>query len=111
MERAAKRRSHLRIGRRARRGGVDRARERRRCQTMQDEPNQVVAMDPAHPLATVPDPPAEAEFEWQQQTREEPAVAIEHQPGAQAHYAHPERLGALRLPFPGDAEAAGEALA
>ena len=50
---------------------------------MDDQAHQIIAVDPAHPLAAAAQPAAQAEFERGEQARQESAAAVQHQAGAQ----------------------------
>ena len=80
-------------------GGVD---------GVQDQPHDVVAVDPGHVLPPATDGPAGAQLERRQQLRQRPALARQHDAGAQGHGAH---TGALRGRLPVDAEPRQEVVA
>jgi len=52
---------------------------------VRDQPHQVVALDPGHPLPARSDRSTEAELERRQQPAQHAAVDAEHQADAQAH--------------------------
>src|SRR5437868_6243869 len=76
---------------------------------MRDQTNEIVALDPRHPLQARAERAAETEFERRQQPREEAAVAPNHKPDAQSADPHAMRFGSSRRLLPGLAEIVAEA--
>ena len=94
---------------RRRRGRIDRAGQRRRRDDVSDQPHEIVALDPGHPLPAAADRTAKAELERHQVLAQHAALDAEHEADAQPHDANAQ---ALRLPgfaLPGVADAMGEA--
>ena len=92
------------VGDRLRRDGVDRAADIVVRQREQHQLDQVVAMDPAHPLLARPDAAAEPGAKHRQHARERAAVALEHDTDAEHDGAHAERLRRDGLAFPRSAD-------
>ncbi len=83
------------IPHRFRRGGVDGAGQFRRCDRVRNQPHQIVALNPRHPLPAAADAAADAELEWREHARKQPALGAEHQADAQANRANAEPFGPL----------------
>ncbi|MCY1417093.1 hypothetical protein D9M71_326130 [compost metagenome] len=80
---------------------------------LQEKINQgdlVVYMDPGHPLPTIANRPAQAQFERQAQARQKAALTGQHQPGTYQHHAYAQGLGVLCGFFPGNAQLTGKVL-
>jgi hypothetical protein len=60
-----------------------------------DDPDHVVDVDPAHPLASVADSGRQSQLRGQGQSRENATITAEHQPDAQVHHAHSLGLGGV----------------
>jgi len=98
-----------RVCHRLRRGRIHGAGELGIDHDMRDQPDEIIALDPRHPLRAAADRSAEAELEWHQQVGEHAAVGAEHEADAQAHHAGPLPLRFSRSPLPGLAQAMAEA--
>ena len=109
-KRACKLRGERRVGDRHRRGRIDGAGELRRASRVRDQPHQIVALDPRHPLPARAERPAEAELERRQQARDEAALGAQHQTNTQADEAHAMRGGGMGGLLPGLADTVGEAV-
>ncbi|MNT37209.1 hypothetical protein D3C72_1733360 [compost metagenome] len=70
----------------------------------------VVYMNPGHPLPTIANRPAQAQFERQAQARQKAALTGQHQPGTYQHHAYAQGLGVLCGFFPGNAQLTGKVL-
>src|SRR5262245_47796033 len=108
MQRMPERGGKLRIGDRRWRSRVDGTGEARRRDHMRDQANEVVALDPAHPLLAGADRGAEAEPEGQQHARQRAALGTEHYADAQPHHPHAKSLRAPGRTLPGLADAVAE---
>ena len=76
---------------------------------VRDQPDEIVTLDPRHPLLAAADGAAEAELERRKQIAEHPGLGPQHEPDAQADHAHSEPFGFPRRAFPGVADAMAEA--
>src|SRR5260370_19594088 len=76
---------------------------------VRDQPDEIVALDPRHPLFTAADRAAEAELERSKQIAEHPALSAKYESDAQPDDANPELFGFSRRAFPGLADAMAEA--
>src|SRR5215471_7721670 len=85
------------------------AAELRARNDVRDQPDEVVTLDPRHPLLTAADRTAEAELERRKQIAEHPGLSAKHETDAQPDDAHSELLSLLRRAFPGVANAVAEA--
>src|SRR5262249_13329838 len=65
------------------------------------QPDEVVTLDPRHPLLTAADRAAKAELERRKQIAEHPGLGAKHESDAQPDDAHSELLSLLRRAFPG----------
>ncbi len=105
---AAQRTREVGVRHRRRRRRVHRAGQRRRGDDMRDQPHEIVALDPGHPLPAAADRTAETELKRKQKLAQHPAVGAENQTNAQPHHPHAQALRLLRLALPGLADAMRE---
>src|SRR5262249_58302274 len=90
-------------------GPIYRAAELRARNNVRNQPDEVVTLDPRHPLLTAADRAAKAELERRKQIAEHPGLGAKHESDAQSDDAHSELLSPLRGAFPGVANAVAEA--
>jgi hypothetical protein len=93
-----------------RRRAVERSHQAGRGDGVGDQAHQVVQVDPAHPVVSGPERPAQAELERRQHARQGPAVEGQDQADAQAHDAHAQVLGPQGRALPAPADRAREAV-
>ena len=97
------------IGHGDRRGGIDRPCQFGPCDHMRDQADEVVALDPRHPLPARTERSAEAEFERRQHPRDEAAIGADHEADPQTDHTHAMRFRRTRRVLPGVAEFVAEA--
>ena len=83
MQSVADRPDKVPIGDGRGRGRVERALDLRIGRGGDDQPDQIVTVDPARHLPAMADRPAQAHLEHRQQPREHPAAGTEHDAGAE----------------------------
>src|SRR5205814_2099290 len=88
--------------------GVERTAHAAPARGVEEDAGDVVAVDPRHPLLAAAEAAAHAHAERLLHAGERAAGLAEHHPDAHDHHAHPERLGAHRLPLPVAAHACEE---
>jgi len=76
---------------------------------MGDQANEIVALDPRHPLPAIAHGPAQAELEWRQHPAQEPTFGAEHEADPQPHDTRAVLPRVHRHALPGFAEAMTEA--
>src|SRR3984957_2576016 len=91
-----------------RRGRVDRATDIGHRRDMGDQTEEIVTLDPGHPLPARTERAAEPELERRQHPRDETAVDPQHQTDPQANDPHAVRLRRPRGLVPGFAELMSE---
>src|SRR5579885_1601921 len=72
-------------------------------QNKSDQGDQVVNVNPRHPLVARPDAPAQPQTERGQHPFQRAATGIKNNADAQRNNANPQRFGGQRFPLPGDA--------
>src|SRR6185369_5983988 len=109
MQRAGELGRKLRVRHRRWRSRIDGAGKPRRRDRMRNQANEIVALNPAHPLPARADRAAKTKLEGQQEPRQHAALSAKHQPDAQPHNARAEPLRTLRGALPGLADPMTEA--
>src|SRR6516165_6071384 len=109
MQGAPERLCEGRIAHRCRRRPIYSAAELRARNDVRDQPDEVVTLDPGHPLLTAADRTTEAELERREQIAEHPGLSAKHESDAQPDDAHSELLSPHRCAFPGVANAVAKA--
>src|SRR5262249_31408205 len=84
------------------------AAELRARNDVHDQPDEVVTLDPRHPLLTAADRTAETELERRKQIAEHPGLSAKHETDAQPDDAHSELFSFPRRAFPGVANAVSD---
>jgi hypothetical protein len=97
------------VGHRDRRRRVDRAGNIRVRKRMADQANQIVALDPGHPLPARSHRTAESKLERRQHPRQKSAFGADHKTSSQVNYPDAVFRRAARFLLPGRAEFMAEA--